>query len=215
MPEEFIRLGEDQTKRPRGRPPIPDDVQRDRLIAAAIRVFSEKSYDGARITDIVREAKMSSRSFYQFFETKEDVVVEVIHVVMGAFLRNLEAVFAATADPIERIDRGTAAALEIFLGATLDLQALGGAAGARATEARTHYVRRVSAMITRELQLAHERGLVAEAPDPAAVELVVTGVEGMGLRFMAEGRSEELRRLHPVLMGLLVRAFVGSSGPAL
>ena len=94
MPEEFIRLGEDQTKRPRGRPPIPDDVQRDRLIAAAIRVFSEKSYDGARITDIVREAKMSSRSFYQFFETKEDVVVEVIHVVMGAFLRNLEAVFA-------------------------------------------------------------------------------------------------------------------------
>lgn len=208
-------MGDDQTKRPRGRPPIPDDVQRQRLVTAAIRVFSEKPYDGARIADIVSEAKMSSRSFYQFFETKEDVVVEVMHVVMGAFLRNLESVFAATDDPIERIDRGVAAALEIFVGATLDLHALGGAAGARATEARTHYVRRVSAMIHRELGLAHERGQVAEPPDPAAVELVVTGVEGMGLRFMAEGRSEELRRLHPVLIGLLVRAFVGESGSGL
>ncbi|NNL67212.1 MAG: TetR/AcrR family transcriptional regulator [Myxococcales bacterium] len=208
-------MGEDGTKRPRGRPPIPDDVQRRRLVTAAIRVFSQKPYDGARIADIVQEAKMSSRSFYQFFESKEDVVVEVIHAVMGAFLRNLEAVFAATEDPIERIDRGTAAALEIFVGATLDLHALGGAAGARATEARTHYVRRISAMITRELGLAHERGQVAAPPDPAAVELLVTGVEGVGLRFMAEGRSEELRRLHPVLMGLLVRAFVGESGSSL
>jgi len=64
-------------KRPRGRPPIPEDVQRRRLVTAAIRVFADKPYEGARIADIVREAKMSSRSFYQFFESKEDVVVEV------------------------------------------------------------------------------------------------------------------------------------------
>jgi AcrR family transcriptional regulator len=196
-------------KRPRGRPPIPEDVQRRRLVTAAIRVFNDRPYESARIADIVREAGMSSRSFYQFFESKEDVVVEVIHLVMGAFLRNLERVLAETGDPIQRIDRGLARALEIFSVGTLDLTRVGGGAGLRALEARTHYVRRISAMITRELEAAHARDQVAAPPDPAAVELVVTGIEGMGLRFMAEGRGPELLRLQPVLMGLLVRAFVG------
>lgn len=184
-------------------------MQRQRLVTAAIRVFTDRPYESARIADIVREAKMSSRSFYQFFESKEDVIVEVIHLVMSAFLRNLERVFAETDDPIQRIDRGLARALEIFSAGTLDLTRIGGGAGLRALEARTHYVRRISAMITRELEAAHARHQVAEPPDPAAVELVVTGIEGMGLRFMAEGRGPELARLQPVLMGLLVRAFVG------
>ena len=70
-------MGDTPAKRPRGRPPIPEEVQRRRLVTAAIRVFAEKPFEGARIADIVREARMSSRSFYQFFESKEDVVVEV------------------------------------------------------------------------------------------------------------------------------------------
>ncbi len=89
-------MGDAPAKRPRGRPPIPEEVQRRRLVTAAIRVFAEKPFEGARIADIVREARMSSRSFYQFFESKEDVVVEVVHLVMGAFVRNLEAVLAET-----------------------------------------------------------------------------------------------------------------------
>ena len=202
-------MGEAPSKRPRGRPPIPEDVQRRRLITAAVRVFAEKPYEGARIADIVREAHMSSRSFYQFFESKEDVVVEVIHVVMGAFVRNLEKVFEETSDPIQRIDRGLSAALGIFAGANLDLSRIGGGASQRVLDARTHYVRRICAMITAELEAAHAVRRVAAAPDPAAVELIVTGIEGMGLRYMSEGRGPELIRLQPVLMGLLVRAFVG------
>jgi len=196
-------------KRPRGRPPIPEEVQRRRLVTAAIRVFADKPFEGARIADIVREAGMSSRSFYQFFESKEEVVVEVVHLVMGAFVRNLERVFTETDDPIQRIDRGLAAGLEIFAAGNLDLSRLGAGASQRVLEARTHYVRRISAMVTRELEIAHARGQAAEAPDPGAVELIITGIEGMGLRYMSEGRGPELGRLHPVLMGLLVRAFVG------
>lgn len=200
-------------KRPRGRPPIPEEVQRRRLVTAAIRVFAERPYESARVADIVREAGMSSRSFYQFFESKEDVVVEVVHTVVGGFVRNLERVLAETGDPIQRIDRGLRAGLEIFAVGNLDLLRLGAGASERVFAARTHYVRRISAMITHELEEAHEHGLVASAPDPAAVELIVTGIEGMGLRYMAEGRGPELHRLHPVLMSLLVRAFVGE--PAL
>jgi AcrR family transcriptional regulator len=195
-------------KRPRGRPPIPEEVQRRRLVTAAIRVFADKPYEGARISDIVREAGMSSRSFYQFFESKEDVVVEVVHLVMGSFVRNLEHVLAETDDPIQRIDRGLAAGLEIFARGNLDLSRLGAGASQRVLEARTHYVRRISAMVIRELEAACARGL-ARAPDPGAVELIITGIEGMGLRYMSEGRGPDLERLHPVLMSLLVRAFVG------
>ena len=196
-------------KRTRGRPPIPDDVQRRRLVTAAVRVFTEKPYEAVRVADIVGTAGMSSRSFYAFFESKEEIVVEVVHLAMGAFVRDLERVFAEAEDPRERIDRGLARGLEIFASATLDVSRLGGGAGLRVMEARTHYVRRISAMITAELERLHAQGRVAERPDAAAVELVVTGIEGLGLRYMAEGRGPELRRLHPILMSLLVRAFVG------
>lgn len=202
-------MADELAKRRRGRPPIPEEVQRRRLLRAAIEVFTTRSYAGARISDIVREAGMSSRSFYEFFESKEDLVVAVIHEVVGTFVTRLEAIFSATDDPIERIDRGLSAALEIFAGAGLDVTRLSGAAGSSALEVRTHYVRRISAMITTELEAVHASGRIPAPPDPAAVELVITGVEGMGLRFMAEGRGAELRRLHPVLMDLLVRAFVG------
>ncbi len=198
----------DSPKKRRGRPPIPQEVQRRRLLTAAANVFATNPYETIRVADIVREAGMSSRSFYEHFSAKEDVAIEMIHMVLGAFVRNLERIFEETDDPIERVDRGLALALEIFSGAAWDLNELSGAAGTRAVEARTHWVRRISAMVVRVLEDAHAAGQIENAPDPAAVELMITGVEGMGLRYLAEGRGQELRGLHPILMGLLVRAFV-------
>ena len=50
-----------KAKRPRGRPAIPRDVQRQRLIDAATRAFEKNLYEKTRVSDIVKEAGMSSR----------------------------------------------------------------------------------------------------------------------------------------------------------
>ena len=196
-----------KTPKPRGRPPIPKDVQRRRLIAAALHSFEKNRYEQTRVADIVSEAGMSSRSFYEFFASKEDLVVELVHIGGRAFLKNLDDVFATTDNPLERVRRGLEAYLGLFSGAPLDLDRLGHEAGLQVAEARRTYVRQISAMIAREVAVAHAAGLAGKAPDLLSIELMITGIEGMSLRYFAEGRSRELMEQLPRIHELLTRAF--------
>jgi hypothetical protein len=50
----------------------------------------------------------------------------------------------------------------------------------------------------------HGRGLVPRPPVRAEVELLLTGIEGMSLRYYSEGRRDQLLALRPVLLRLLL-----------
>lgn len=200
--------------RPRGRPSIPKDAQRRRLIAAALQTFEKNRYEQTRVADIVAEAGMSSRSFYEFFRSKEDLVVELVHIGGRAFLKNLADVFATTNDPILRVRLGLEAYLRLFSGAPLDLDRLGHEAGLQVAEARRRYVREISSMIAREVAVAHREGLALRPPDLLTIELVITGIEGLSLRYFAEGRGRELMEQVPRFHELLARAFLLRDSPA-
>jgi AcrR family transcriptional regulator len=194
--------------RKRGRPAIPKDVQRNRLIEAATRAFEAKPFEEVRVADIVAEAGMSSRSFYEFFDSKEDLVASVVQQAGEELLAELHALFLDVEHPVERIDRGLHLFLDLFARVPVDVEALTGSAGQRVREARRDYVREITEMVLAELLLWHESGHTAKSPDAIHVELLLTGIEGMAFRYYSEGRSEELRQLHPTIMELLVRAFL-------
>src|SRR5688572_26413385 len=48
-------------------------ANREKLMAAARKVFSEKGYAAATVRDIVRETDLASGTFYNYFEDKEAV----------------------------------------------------------------------------------------------------------------------------------------------
>ena len=47
---------------------------RDRILAAAIRVFSEKGYQGSTIADVVRESGLSVGAIYSYFSGKDELI---------------------------------------------------------------------------------------------------------------------------------------------
>jgi hypothetical protein len=55
------------------------------------------------------------------------------------------------------------------------------------------------------LEFLYQRGEIKQVPPRAAVELLLTGIEGMSFRYYSEGRREELLALHPVLLAVFVR----------
>ena len=55
-----------------------DDPLRDRLIAAALRVFARKGFEGTRILDIVREAGLSTGAVYGRLRSKTDLLREAV-----------------------------------------------------------------------------------------------------------------------------------------
>lgn len=54
------------------------DIQRSRLLAAAVGVVDELGYAGASVTHITERARVSRRTFYELFDNREECLVAVL-----------------------------------------------------------------------------------------------------------------------------------------
>jgi AcrR family transcriptional regulator len=201
-----LSSGRGSPKRGRGRPRIPKEVQRQRLVDATLRAIGQAHYEKISVADIVREAGMSSRSFYDHFVSKEDVVAEIVREQGRRLIATLEGIYRETKDEGERADRALQAYLELFPAGTIDLERLGGEAGQRVREVRQSYVEVITDMVLQQFQRALERGVAARVPAREAVAMVLMGIEGLSFRYYSEGRRDELLKLQPVLLRVFLRA---------
>ena len=73
---------------PEGRRDRKRSQTRDALADAALRLFAEKGYENTTIEDITDVVDVSSRTFYQYFPSKEDVLfADVDHEPFLAAIR--------------------------------------------------------------------------------------------------------------------------------
>jgi AcrR family transcriptional regulator len=61
------------------------DLTRARILEAATRVFSQDGYSGGRIEKISRLAKSNDRMIYYYFNSKEQLFVNVLEAIYAAF----------------------------------------------------------------------------------------------------------------------------------
>jgi len=194
-------------KRGRGRPRLPAEQQRQRLLDAAERSFERNQYEGASVQDIVAEAGMSSRSFYQFFSSKEDLVIALCRERAEAFLGDLESILSDVVDLVGALDAMLSAYLENLPVVLLDLEGMGGSAGSAVKQVRAEYREKIGLLLIREFSGLSQHGVIANPPSPLAVGLVLAGVEGISIRYHSEGRREELLALHPRLFAAIREMF--------
>jgi len=170
------------------------------LIDAAERSFERSRYERASVQDIVSEAGMSTRSFYEFFESKEDLVAALASERAETFLKQMAEVLQGSDDFILAIDRLLYTFLRDLPVVLIDLEKLGGAAGQRVREIRNHYRNEIMALLARAIESMVERGILERQPNPMSLILVLTGIEGIAIGFQSEGRREDLMALHPALL---------------
>lgn len=72
MPEPRLK----KMGRPVRRPGEPNT--RDRILAAAVELFSERGYEGTSIRQITRRVNLSESALYRHFKGKEDLLGEII-----------------------------------------------------------------------------------------------------------------------------------------
>ncbi len=51
--------------------------KRKRIIEAATRIFAEKGYEGATISEIAKEAEVADGTIYDYYESKENLIVNI------------------------------------------------------------------------------------------------------------------------------------------
>jgi AcrR family transcriptional regulator len=194
-------------RRARGRPALSEHDQRRRLVEAAWRVFEQESEERVTVADIVREAGMSSRSFYQHFSSKEDLIAHLVEEVGGEILRAIEADFETPlADPVAQTARALGTFLELLPSVAIDLTRLEGTIGGRVVRLRQRVVRALTDVVHAHLVKLHAAGEAPRRPERAEVEVLVGGIAELGIRCYSEGRRQELLALQPILVRLLVRA---------
>ena len=68
-----------------------ETVRREQILNAARKVLDTKCYDATTVSDIVKEAGVAQGTFYLYFESKKDAVMELGRQVMGEMTRRLTA----------------------------------------------------------------------------------------------------------------------------
>ncbi|HET6948203.1 MAG TPA: TetR/AcrR family transcriptional regulator [bacterium] len=92
-----------------------EGARRTQILEAAAYVFSRKGFDGATVSEIARAAKLSEGSIYNYFRSKEDLLIHIPqHLVQPVLVPLVEAV------PVPRSSEETERLLTVMAQAMVD-----------------------------------------------------------------------------------------------
>src|SRR3954451_21654967 len=76
--------------------------QRGRLITAIAEVVAAKGYGATTVADVIGQAGVSRKTFYEQFRDKEDCFLAAYDAGVEALLATMRAADAGRTDPLER-----------------------------------------------------------------------------------------------------------------
>jgi TetR/AcrR family transcriptional regulator, cholesterol catabolism regulator len=130
------------TARPRSAAREADSPRRAEILAIAAEVFREKGVLHATVRDIADRAGILSGSLYHHFESKEQMIEEILTATGEPLLGRCREIEATTGDRTEALRRCLVAAVEYVAGAPNEATILRNDARAIATMPRLSFVQR-------------------------------------------------------------------------
>ncbi|MFZ1925360.1 MAG: TetR/AcrR family transcriptional regulator [Solirubrobacteraceae bacterium] len=189
---------------------LPTEIQRKRLLSAAIRSLDEVGYAHTSVAHITSRARVSRRTFYELFATREECLLAVFDDVVALIDRELAAAELEDLPWRERVRLGMWTILSFFerepaRARVCVVQSLQG--DAKLLERREALLEGLVAIV--------DEGREQSAKAAQATPLTAEGLVGAALsilytRLMRE-RREPLTDLLGELMGLIVLPYLGSA----
>src|SRR5688572_21704708 len=84
-----------------------------RLIRAAAKVLERTNGESLTVQDVADEAGQSLRTLYQYFASKDDLLLAVYEEAMRTYARIIRAAIAEVEDPVERLAAGVIASVRM------------------------------------------------------------------------------------------------------
>jgi AcrR family transcriptional regulator len=181
-------------------------VQRDRLIDGFVQVVAEEGYDGAGIKTICRRAGVAFNTFYEYFDTKEELFLVAYDAgVTILFDRVGQAYLAGDVTWKERVEAGLGEFLQILV----DNQPFARFFAVEAVKVGPAVMKRVDADFERSFAMfAHATptpGLALQASD--LVPLVIGGIYARIYTYIRADQIDRLPELRPILVEFAVASF--------
>jgi TetR/AcrR family fatty acid metabolism transcriptional regulator len=81
------------------------DEKYRKIIAAATKVFSQKGFFKAKVSEIAREAGIADGTVYIYFKHKDDILISLFEEKMQEVLDNMKEQIDQETDPLKKIER--------------------------------------------------------------------------------------------------------------
>lgn len=200
-----------QWRLPRGRHGLPRELversQRERLLAAVVRVTVAKGFESTTVADILGEAGVGRESFYELFDDKLDCMLAAHKILADDLEERLRSVYLTDGPWPERARHSLATILDWFAAdpgtARFFLVELSTVGPAFRATFKAEYARFTGLL---------DEGLDQDGPNPELAGATRMAVGAILARIYEEivlGRAAELPRLLPELTYGFLVPFVG------
>jgi AcrR family transcriptional regulator len=184
------------------------EIQRARLLGAALNVVDELGYPRATVAHVTARARVSRRTFYDVFDNREDCLLAALQSVVQRIERELSDLHLDELAWRERVRAGLWTILafldrEPVLARVCVVQALRG--GPRVLERREQ----VLAALARVVDEGREENDKGEACPPLMADGLVGAAFGIVYGRLLRGERASLTDLFGELMGIIVLPYLG------
>jgi AcrR family transcriptional regulator len=186
--------------------------RRQRLLDAALTIFTEQGYNATPIDDIARASDTSKGGVYFHFPSKQALFLALLEESSAALLEKVEAAMAVESDPLRRGEAALRAVIMSFaehrlLARLLLIEAAG--AGRDFNRALADMHERFAMLIAACLDDAVAAGQIAPLDTRVAARAWYGAVNHTVLHWLQNGEPENLESTFPLLRDLLLLGVVG------
>jgi len=191
-----------------------DPAPRSRLIAAMALALFEKSYGAISVADVVRIARVSKRTFYEHFSTREACYLATYQALSGTLLDRVEQTVLAEPD----VQRRLGAAVQTYLTSLQEVPALTRTffleiqlAGPDALAARRKVFQRFAGTLQSIVRRGQEDGAEIRLLDENLAVAIVGAINELIMVCLEEERVHELSQLQSTVVALfeaLLRPYI-------
>ena len=191
-------------------------VRQQRILDAALRVFSRKGYHDASVDEIADESHTSKGGVYFHFPGKEAIFLHLLDRTTTRLRKKIDASMAEHDDPIAKADAALLAVLRTFsnhrgLARLFMVEALG--AGREFHQRMADIRGEFAAIIQHHLDDAVAQGIIEPVDTEIAGQAWFGALNEVMTNWVLRDRPERLEDAYTALRPLLMRS-VGAPEPA-
>jgi AcrR family transcriptional regulator len=188
-------------------------TRRQRVLDAALEIFSEHGYSDTPIDEIARASGTSKGGLYFHFPSKQALFLALLEEASAALIGRVEAAMAIETDPIARGEAALREVLRAFgghrvLARLLLIEAVG--AGKEFNDKRNDLHLAFAGLIAECLDDAVSHGELPPCDTQVAAHAWYGAVNQIVLRWLMTGEPQRLEEVFPALRALLLYGVTGA-----
>lgn len=79
------------------------DGKHQKILDAAVKVFAQKGFYNAKVSEIAREAKVADGTIYLYFRNKDDILIHLFEEEMEKIIRTMRSRLESKTHPLEKL----------------------------------------------------------------------------------------------------------------